>query len=691
MDNNFSMFRFNQLGGDDIDSFSSNGSNRSASPSLLFRVPPNSLVETEVSEIGVSDALHKEVREIACIGAGYVGGPTGAIIAYKNPSIQVTIADQNAERIEAWKSNKLPIYEPGLDHIVSTARDGVVSPLIQPADSGNGGNPVTDRGDCNEEILGSLDLGHTPNLFFTTDVTSAIAKADLIFVCVNTPTKKSGIGKDHACDLKYFEAATRKIAEAATSDKIIVEKSTVPCRTAQRMREILEANCNPGVKFEVLSNPEFSSEGSAVSDLLNPDRVLIGSDTSATGANAAARLSHIYSWVPRDRIVFMSLWSSELSKLAANALLAQRISSINALSAICEATGANINEISYACGLDRRIGPHMLKASVGFGGSCFRKDILSLVYLAESLHLSEVADYWRSVVAMNEYQKCRLTRRIIHCLFDTLTDKKITILGFSYKKDTCDTRETPAITLVRNILAERSKISIYDPQVLERQIWQELVEGGSKLEELKNRITIHHDVYEACEGADAVIVATEWDEFSNKAITPNGPSAWTPSTILRGGARTNGNRSHIPTNQVVCSETFPSCVSPPAISLLGGSGTPSRLPTSIDSVICRDDSPSRNPRHSLRNRLPSATSRGRQGSYVSSPSTEGASERTDTIALCIGGDGEENKMNRLDWSRVASGMRKPMFIFDGRGILDADKLKKLGFRVEAIGVPGARY
>ncbi|KAH0553178.1 hypothetical protein GP486_006643 [Trichoglossum hirsutum] len=519
---------------------------------------------------------------------------------------------------------------------------------------------------------------------------SAITKADLIFVCVNTPTKKSGIGKDYACDLKYFEAATRKIAEVAANDKIIVEKSTVPCKTAQRMREILEANCSPGVRFEVLSNPEFSSEGSAVSDLLNPDRVLIGSDTSAMGASAAACLSRVYSWVPRERIIFMSLWSSELSKLAANALLAQRISSINALSAICEATGANINEISYACGLDRRIGYHMLKASVGFGGSCFRKDILSLVYLAESLHLSEVADYWRSVVAINEYQKCRLTRRIIHCLFDTLTDKKITILGFSYKKDTSDTRETPAITLVQNILAERSKISIYDPQVPEPQIWQELVENGGKLEELKNRVTIHHDVYEACDGSDAIIVATEWDEFSNKAITPNGPSAWTPSTILR-AVGANGNRNHIPTSQAVCSETAPGCVSVPAISIFGGCGTPSRLPASIDSVICRDDSPSRSPMHSVGSRLPPCAPRGRQGSLVSSLSTGGASERADTIAMFIGGDGEENKMNRLDWGRVALGMRKPMFVFDGRGILDADKLRKLGFRVEAIGVPGAGY
>ncbi|KAH0543311.1 hypothetical protein FGG08_002374 [Glutinoglossum americanum] len=679
-----------------FDPLSYHGSIRFPPPRPHYQVPPNSLVDasTEASDAGVSHMSHKEVKKIACIGAGYVGGPTCAVIAYKNPSIQVTIVDQNTERIEAWNSTKLPIYEPGLDHIVFTARDGIVAPLdhnltsgkpmtVQLASTMNGGTLITGLDGHDELCPRPLDLGHAPNLFFTTDMSSAIADADLIFICVNTPTKDSGIGKDYACDLKYFESAARKIAEIAVSDKIIVEKSTVPCKTAQSMRELLEANCNPGVRFEVLSNPEFLSEGSAVSDLLNPDRVLIGSDSSSTGVSAAASLSDVYSWVPRNRIISMNLWSCELSKLAANALLAQRISSINSLSAICEATGANINEVSYACGLDRRIGPHMLKAGVGFGGSCFKKDILSLVYLAESLHLSEVADYWKSVVAMNEYQKCRFTRRITHCLFDTLTGKKITILGFSYKKDTGDTRETPAVTLVRNIFAEKCKISIYDPKASEQQIWLQLAEDGGKLEKLKSRITIHHDIYEACEGADAIVVATEWDEFSNKAITPRGPSAWTPSSILR-GVSANGNRSHTPTNQIPQGETFSRVAPTPTIAILGGSGTPSRLPASIDSVISRNHSPTLNPKHSAKGSHSYAPSRGRQDSLASTLSTGSTNDHLDTI-------GEENKTNRLDWGRVALGMRKPMFVFDGRGILDVDKLEKLGFRVEAIGIPGVRY
>ncbi|KAI9772058.1 MAG: hypothetical protein M1840_001346 [Geoglossum simile] len=627
---------------------------------------------------------------------GLVEMPTCAVIAYKNPSLQVTIVDQNAERINAWKSTELPIYEPGLNHIVSVARDGTVSPsdyisassgpmLVQATNNGN----IFGSGSHREESPGSSDLAHAPNLFFTTDMAQAIAEADLIFICVNTPTKDSGIGKDYACDLKYFEAATRKIAEVAVTNKIVVEKSTVPCRTAQSMREILVANCNPGVEFEVLSNPEFLSEGSAVSDLLNPDRILIGSDPSPAGVRAAANLSSVYSWVPRDRIIFMNLWSSELSKLAANALLAQRISSINALSAICEATGANINDVSYACGLDRRIGPHMLNASAGFGGSCFRKDILNLVYLAESFHLSEVANYWRSVVAMNEYQKCRFTQRIINCLFGTLTDKKITVLGISYKKDTRDTREAPAITLVRNILAEKCKISIYDPQVSEKQIWEELVEDGGKIEELKKGISVHHDVYDACEGADAVVVATDWDEFSNKDVTLPSLSAWTPSAIFRGG-RPNRNYSHTPTSLVARGEPSADHI-PQGISILGGVGTPTRPTASIDTILDSSGSPSRISRGSTRGSSPPNLRR-RQDSLVSSLSAESNDNQIGMATLSNDfRDGCESGMNRLDWGKVALGMRQPMFVFDGRSILDAAKLERLGFRVEAIGVPRTGY
>lgn len=417
------------------------------------------------------------------------------MIASKNPHIRVTIVDLNADRIAAWNSDVLPIYEPGLDAVVRACRGR--------------------------------------NLFFSTDVDQAIVDADLIFVSVNTPTKAKGVGAGYAADLGYVESATRHIAKVAQSDKIVVEKSTVPCRTAQSMRFIvrgspllaacagtdasqLDANSRPGIHFDILSNPEFLAEGTAIPDLVNPDRVLIGSLNTPAGRSAAASLADVYAgWVARDQIITMNLWSSELSKLAANALLAQRISSINALSAICEATGADIDEVSYACGLDTRIGSKFLKASVGFGGSCFQKDILNLVYLSESLHLPEVAAYWRQVVDMNEYQKKRFLNRILACLFNTLTGKKVAILGFAFKKDTADTRESPAITLCKYLRAERARVAIYDPQVAPRQIWMDLAEPGvhDDLADLQTQFSIAADAYAACEGADAVVVCTEWDEF----------------------------------------------------------------------------------------------------------------------------------------------------------------------------------
>ncbi|EGX52577.1 hypothetical protein AOL_s00007g565 [Orbilia oligospora ATCC 24927] len=460
--------------------------------------------------LGAIDIPHVTIKSICCIGAGYVGGPTCAVIAHKNPHIKVTIVDLNAARIAAWNSDELPIYEPGLDEVVKSTRG--------------------------------------KNLFFSTDVDAGILEADLIFVSVNTPTKIKGIGAGFAADLGYVESATRKIAEVAKSDKIVVEKSTVPCRTAQSMRYIvstpnlflthlgsfstntdalptrgsqLEANAKPDIHFDILSNPEFLAEGTAISDLFYPDRVLIGSLDTERGRSAAASLADVYAgWVARDQIITMNLWSSELSKLAANALLAQRISSINALSAICEATGADIDEVSYACGLDTRIGPKFLKASVGFGGSCFQKDILNLVYLSESLHLPEVATYWKQVVEMNEYQKRRFTNRVISCLFNTLTGKKIAVFGFAFKKDTGDTRESPAITLVNYFREEKAYISIYDPKVEESQVWMDLAEPGvvDETEVIKKQVSIAADPYEAAAGADAIVICTEWNDFRETVL-----------------------------------------------------------------------------------------------------------------------------------------------------------------------------
>ncbi|CAG8495981.1 7935_t:CDS:2 [Funneliformis caledonium] len=382
-----------------------------------------------------------QVKKICCLGAGYVGGPTCAVIAYKCHDIDVTIVDLNEARIAAWNSDHLPIYEPGLDKIVFERRG--------------------------------------KNLFFTTQVEQAVIEADLIFVSVNTPTKKSGLGAGFAADLAYVESATRQIANVAKSSKIVVEKSTVPCRTAESMRTILEANSNENIRFDILSNPEFLAEGTAITDLLSPDRVLIGGLQTPEGIRAQQALVEVYAhWVPTDRIITTNLWSSELSKLAANALLAQRISSINALSAICEATGADIDEVAYACGRDTRIGPKFLKASVGFGGSCFQKDILNLVYLSEQLNLPEVAAYWKQVVDLNDYQKKRFVSHIIKTLFNTITNKKIAVLGFAFKKDTGDTRESAAITLCKDFIQENAKVRIYDPKVSTEQIFFDLSAPG---------------------------------------------------------------------------------------------------------------------------------------------------------------------------------------------------------------------
>ena len=356
------------------------------------------------------------------------------------------------------------------------------------------------------------------NLFFTTDVDGAIREADLIFVSVNTPTKKMGMGSGMAADLMYVEAATRRIAEVATTSKIVVEKSTVPCRTAESMRAILESNSRDGLRFDILSNPEFLAEGTAISDLFNPDRVLIGCLQTEEGLEAQRRLIDVYAnWVPRDRIIASNLWSSELSKLAANAFLAQRISSINALSAVCEATGADVDEVAYAIGRDSRIGPKFLKASVGFGGSCFQKDILNLVWLCEQLNLKEVAEYWKQVVLMNEYQKERFAQRIVKCLFNTVTKKTITLLGWAFKKDTGDTRESAAITLAKFFIQEGAQINVYDPKVSKEQIFLDLTEPGicSNDEQIAKYVSIHKSPYEACANADAVVVVTEWDEFKS--------------------------------------------------------------------------------------------------------------------------------------------------------------------------------
>uniref|UniRef100_A0A2M4CTW7 UDP-glucose 6-dehydrogenase n=1 Tax=Anopheles darlingi TaxID=43151 RepID=A0A2M4CTW7_ANODA len=420
------------------------------------------------------------ISKICCIGAGYVGGPTCSVMALKCPDIRITVVDRSTERIAQWNSDKLPIYEPGLDEVVRQCRNR--------------------------------------NLFFSTDIETAIREAELIFISVNTPTKTYGNGRGRAADLKFVEGCARMIAEMSQNSKIVVEKSTVPVRAAESIMHILKANHKPGVKYDILSNPEFLAEGTAVEDLLKPDRVLIGGEQSAEGQAAIEKLCWVYEhWIPKKNIITTNTWSSELSKLAANAFLAQRISSINSLSAVCEATGADVSEVARAVGLDSRIGPKFLQASVGFGGSCFQKDILNLVYICEGLNLPEVAAYWQQVIDMNDYQKTRFSQKIIECLFNTVTDKRISILGFAFKKNTGDTRETPAIAVCRTLLDEGAQLNVYDPKVEPEQIMADLTHPAvtDSPEHVKRAVQIFADPYDAVRGTHALVVCTEWDEFVN--------------------------------------------------------------------------------------------------------------------------------------------------------------------------------
>jgi UDPglucose 6-dehydrogenase len=420
-----------------------------------------------------------KISKICCIGAGYVGGPTMTVIASQCPEIEVTVVDINQERIDLWNDSdldKLPVYEPGLKELVKKTRG--------------------------------------KNLFFSTEVDKAIDEAQMIFISVNTPTKTYGKGKGQAADLKYIELCARNIAKVAKDDKIVVEKSTLPVRTASAIKSILD-NTGNGVEFEILSNPEFLAEGTAIDDLLNADRVLIGGAETASGQKAKDALSSIYAhWLPEDRILQTNVWSSELSKLVANAFLAQRVSSINSISALCEVTDANVAEVSRAIGYDSRIGPKFLNASVGFGGSCFQKDILNLVYIARSYGLQEVADYWEQVIIMNDHQKRRFAENIITTLYNTVSGKKIVFYGWAFKKDTNDTRESAAIYVADALLDEQAEIVVYDPKVPEDQIYADLDYLGTRSpEENRRLLKVVNSPLEASQKAHAIAILTEWDEF----------------------------------------------------------------------------------------------------------------------------------------------------------------------------------
>ena len=408
------------------------------------------------------------MTNILCIGAGYVGGPTMAVMAKHCPQHRFVVVDINEEKIASWQSDQLPIYEPGLKEIVLSIRD--------------------------------------KNLFFSTEINRHIAEADIIFVSVNTPTKTFGQGAGKAADLQYWEKTARQILENSTSPKIVVEKSTLPVRTAEAMELILNSN-DKGLFFDVVSNPEFLAEGTAISDMENPDRVLIGGRETSSGQKAVQAILDIYAqWVPRERIITTNLWSSELSKLVANAFLAQRISSINAISNLCEKTGADITEVAHAIGSDSRIGSHFLKSSVGFGGSCFKKDILNLVYLCEFYGLSEVATYWEQVIKMNDYQELNFVSKMVTAMFNSVAGKRIALFGVAFKANTSDTRESPSLAVCRTLLEERAQVIITDPHAMDN--------ARIDLGDAADQVTFEPDPYVAARDAHAITVLTEWSQFA---------------------------------------------------------------------------------------------------------------------------------------------------------------------------------
>ena len=427
-----------------------------------------------------------EVKNICCIGAGYVGGPTMAVIAKNCPDIKVNVVDLNGERISRWNDpnfEKLPIFEPGLKEIVKKCR-GI-------------------------------------NLFFSNNIKENISNADIIFISVNTPTKTKGLGAGLAIDLKWIDKSAREISKYARGETIVVEKSTLPVKTAYTIKKILDSTSNEEVsdpnnkKFHVLSNPEFLAEGSAINDIEDPDRVLIGGEDK----KAIEVLSNIYTrWIKKEKILTTNLWSSELSKLISNAFLAQRISSINSVSAICEATGADIKEVSKAVGFDKRIGKYFLNAGPGFGGSCFKKDILNLIYISKHYGLNEVAEYWQKVIEINTWQLSRISKIIVEKLFGTISGKKLAILGFSFKANTNDTRESPSIYICKELMTEGGNLFIYDPKVDVSQISKDLNKKMISDENILSKEgewCISNNIYDAARNADAIIILTEWPEFKN--------------------------------------------------------------------------------------------------------------------------------------------------------------------------------
>ncbi|QYT05330.1 UDP-glucose 6-dehydrogenase [Trichoderma simmonsii] len=577
---------------------------------------------------------------------GWTGGPTAAVIAFQNPHIKVTVVDRDVTRIRRWNSRHPPIYEPGLHDIVRIARDG--------------GRETDISGQSSEGI--ASEKGETKvarregNLFFSTDVAGHIAEADIVLVAVNTPTKERGVGAGSATDMTAFEAVTGFVAQYAREGAIIVEKSTVPCRTAQLVADTLAMH-RPGVHFEILSNPEFLAAGTAVNDLLYPDRILIGSAPTPSGKRAAEALLEVYAaWVPRERILTTNVWSSELAKLVANSMLAQRISSINSISAVCEQTGADVDEVARAIGVDPRIGNKFLMAGIGFGGSCFKKDVLNLVYLADTMGLPEVGEYWRQVVKMNEYARDRFTNRVIKCLNNTLVGKKVTILGYAFKKNTSDTREAPALEMIKTLLEERPReIAVFDPCCNPFVVKNEI--KALLGPEITASVHVYGNAYDACKDSTAVVIATEFDEFRNQPI----PVA-APKPVDQPEPKMLGRKPNPKADPRPFKESAP---------------TENDLLALHKHLVQRDGQTSDDPLDRF-NVEPDCDE--------SCPDCIQAKESKETgFATGMGSAEEYKPKERLDWVRIAETMAKPRWVFDGRGVIDSREMVKLGVRVESVG------
>ncbi|KAB8256108.1 hypothetical protein BDV32DRAFT_161493 [Aspergillus pseudonomiae] len=592
----------------------------SPSPSATYNLGS----EQKVHDIPSVAALWRPsaglVQNVCVVGAGYVGGPTAAVLALHNPSIAVEVVDRDPRRIQRWKSPHLPVHEPGLGNVVRVARDGAEF--------------VTSSASI-AAILG--DVKRKPNLFFTCDSARSISRADMVFLAVNTPTKSFGLGAGRATDMTAVDEAVREIAQHAKPGAVIVEKSTVPCGTAQRIRQMF-ATLRPDVPFEILSNPEFLSEGSAIDNLVKPDRVLIGYSETPAGRRAANMLASLYStWVPASRILEINSWSSELSKLVANAMLAQRISSINSISAICEKTGAEVDQVAKAVGMDTRIGPQFLKAGLGFGGSCFRKDIASLTYLAESLGLDDVAQYWNQVNAMNVMQRSRFARKVIDRFEGNLQGRKIALLGFAFKKDTGDTRESLAADVVQLLMEERPmEIAIYDPYCQEEDILRELEMVLTNHSEKETVVKVLADPYLACSQAHAVLVMTDCDQFKNVPANPRGRSLSTCQTSV---ARAD---------QEVYDSLAEVIMSPAKLEeeTWAFNGISYRL---VPQEACAAD-----------------------------------------CASCRSISSRPATAEPLEWARIAYNLKEPKWVLDGRCFLDVREMEKLGIQLDTVGRrPGA--